>query len=284
MFRRIGDLFGAIFNIFFKHAESAVPVAERLAYDREQRAQQFKRQMSKATDIGQIANLYTQQLAVARSEVEAMRENARAHVQAAQNAKLRGDTATEQKELAAAADAAAELADAQADLAQLETEVKAALADKEEAYALIEQQARDLQRRARSDARLVQRVYMTDMREQALKLREEMLQLVPEDRDNLRGRIEGEVQQREARHQARRELVDRLADRTTSRVAAERAVSSARGRNVLAELQAEVGYTPTTAAAVGAGVATPQAETAPAQLGAGAETGENATTGAARGS
>src|SRR3712207_7757653 len=49
----------------------------------------------------------TQQLATARSEVEALRENARAHVQAAQFAKQRGDAATEQKELAAAADAAA---------------------------------------------------------------------------------------------------------------------------------------------------------------------------------
>lgn len=97
MLKRIGDLLGAIFGIFVNRAESAVPLAERLAYDRQQRAQQFKRQMQKATDIGQIANLYTQQLATMRSEVEALRENARAHVQAAQQAKLRGDTAAEEK-------------------------------------------------------------------------------------------------------------------------------------------------------------------------------------------
>lgn len=266
MFKRIADLLGTIFGGWLNRAEGSVPIGERLAYDRQQRAQAFKRQMEKATDIGQIANLYTQQLATARTEVEALRDNARAHVQAAQWAKQRGDATAEEKALAAAADAAAELAEAQSDLTALETQAKSAMADKDEAYALVEQQARELQRRARGDARLVQRVYMTDMREQSLRLREEMIQLVPEDRENLRGRVESDIEGREARYQARRELVERLGQRANARVAAERAMANSRGRNILAELQAEVGYTPTQDAAMAAGVATPIAVEAPAPL------------------
>ena len=63
-------------------------------------------------------------------------------------------------------------------------------------------QNEQLQRLARSDSRLVRQVQMTQMREQSLQLTEEMAQVVPEDRDNLREQVKrsGRDQDRSGEH------------------------------------------------------------------------------------
>jgi hypothetical protein len=91
---------------------------------------------------------------------------------------------------------------------------------------------------------------MTQMREQSLALTEEMAQVVPEDRDNLRDQIKQSADRRTARYESRKEIVEGLIERQQRSANASRAQISARGRNVLAELQAEVGYTPRSATPV----------------------------------
>jgi hypothetical protein len=247
VFQRIRNMFGAIFGIFITRAESAVPLEERLKYDRQRKAQGLKGQMDRAANIGALANEAVAELAEMRSEVSGLREEAKEHVRLAQIAAARGDADEEEKQMIMAGQRSDELAQAQVELAQLEKDVNDALANKEAAKQMVFDQADQLQRLARNDSRLVRQVQMTQMREQSLALTEEMAQVVPEDRDNLREQVRQATDRRTARYEARKELVDGLMERQQRSQRASRAQISAQGRNVLAELQAEVGYAPSAA-------------------------------------
>lgn len=249
MFQRIRNLFGSVFGIFFRRVEDAVPLEERLRYDREQKSKGLKKQMDRAADIGALANEAVAELAEMRSEVAALREEAKEHITLAQQAKQRGDADEEEHQMSLAAAKSDELSQAQAELAQLEKDVNDALSNKEAAKQMVFDQADQLQKLARSDSRLVRQVQMTQMREQSLALTEQMAQVVPEDRDNLREQVKQSTDRRSARYEARKELVEGLMERQQRSQRASRAQISAQGRNILAELQAEVGYTPTAAAA-----------------------------------
>ena len=247
MLQRLRNIFGSIFGIFVSRAEDAVPLEERLKYDRQRKAGTLKQQMDRATNIGALANEAVAELAEMRSEVSGLREEAKEHVRLAQVAAARGDNDTEEREMGLAAQRSDELAQAQAELARLESDVNDALANKNAAKQMVFDQADQLQQLARNDSRLVRQVQMTQMREQSLALTEEMAQVVPQDRDNLREQVKQSSDRRTARYESRKELVDGLVERQQRGQRAQRAQISAQGRNVLAELQAEVGYTPTAA-------------------------------------
>lgn len=247
MLQRLRNIFGSIFGIFVSRAEDAVPLEERLKYDRQRKAGTLKQQMDRATNIGALANEAVAELAEMRSEVSGLREEAKEHVRLAQEAAARGDADTEEREMGLAAQRSDELAQAQAELARLESDVNDALSNKEAAKQMVFDQADQLQQLARNDSRLVRQVQMTQMREQSLALTEEMAQVVPQDRDNLREQVKQSADRRTARYESRKELVDGLVERSQRSQRASRAQISAQGRNVLAELQAEVGYTPTAA-------------------------------------
>jgi len=259
--QRIRNIFGSIFGIFVSRAEDAVPLEERLKYDRQKKAGTLKQQMDRAANIGALANEAVVELAEMRSEVTALREEAKEHVRLAQIAAARGDTDGEEREMSLAAQRSDELAKAQAELAQLESDVNDALQNKEAAKQMVFDQADQLQHLARNDSRLVRQVQMTQMREQSLALTEEMAQVVPQDQDNLREQVRQSATRRTARYDARKELVEGMMERQQHGQRASRAQISSQGRNVLAELQAEVGYTPSAATPA---AAPPRATDAPA--------------------
>lgn len=280
MFQRLRNFFASLFGATMNKAEDAVPLEERLKYDRQRKAQTLKQQMDRAADVGALANEAVADLAELRSEVAALREDAKEHVRLAQVAAAKGDADEEARQMEIAATKAEDLAKAQAELAQLESDVADALANKEAAKQMVFAQAEQLQQLARNDARLVRQVQITQMREQSLALTEEMAQVVPEDRDNLREQVRQQAERRTARVDARRELVEGLMERQQRTKRATEARVSAQGRNLLAELQAEVGYTPTTVTSPDAVPATtttarPAAETAPPRQAAVGETSEN---------
>ncbi len=247
MFQRIRSFFGSIVGIFINRAESAVPLEERLKYDRQRKSQGLKGQMDRAANVGALANEAVAELAEMRGDVAGLREEAKEHVRLAQLAAARGDSDEEEKQLGMAGQRSDELAQAQTELAQLERDVNDALQNKEAAKQMVFDQADQLQRLARNDSRLVRQVQMTQMREQSLALTEEMAQVIPEDQDNLREQVRQATDRRSARYESRKELVDGLLERQQRATRGSRAQVSAQGRNVLAELQAEVGYTPTAA-------------------------------------
>ncbi len=248
MFKRIWHFFRMLTSMFFDFAEESVPLERRLAYDRQEKASKLRGMMDKATDVGQTAEMMVQSLAEARITAANIRSEVKAHVQAAKSAASRGDKVTEENENAAAAALADDMAEAENEIAELEQLVNETLRDKKDARDMVLGQARELERLARQDARLVARVRISEMRGQALELREAMLQLIPEDRDNFRQRAQQGAQKSQARVKARTELIDALWDQKRRGTLARSAVSSARGRNILAEIQEEVGYSTTSPA------------------------------------
>jgi hypothetical protein len=244
-FRKLGQWIGMLTGIFIEKTDDRFSVERRLAYDRQQRAEQLKAQRNVAVDVGAYAVELAQELGEAVVEVEDLRSQAKEHVARANAAKARGDARAEEEELARASKLAEELAEAEAHLAQLQAEKESALKDKEEAYGLIEEGIESLRAQAREDARLGRRAGMAELRERSLQMREKLAQMIPEDRDNMRQEIDQKLDKREARLEARRELTDRVLSRERdSRLKAAQQIS-AKGRANLSELFAEVGYTPT---------------------------------------
>jgi hypothetical protein len=245
LFRKLGQWLDMLVGIFVERTDDRFSVERRLQYDRQQRAEQLKRQRALAIDIGAYAAELTQDLGEAVVDVEDLRAQARDHVARANAAKARGESQKEEEELARASQLAEELAEAEAHLAQLNAEKDAALKDKEEAYTIIEDGIAQLRAQAREDARLARRTGMAELRERSLEMREKLAQMIPEDQDNTRGQIEEKLQKREAKLEARRELTDRLLTRERDQRTQARQQISAKGRENLSELFAEVGYTPT---------------------------------------
>jgi phage shock protein A len=259
LFRKLGQWLDMLVGVFVERTDDRFSVERRLQYDRQQRAEQLKRQRTLAVDVGAYAVELAQDLGEAVVEVEDLRSQARDHVARANAAKARGDARTEEEELARAAQLAEELAEAEAHLQQLNAEKDAALKDKEEAYAIIEDGIAQLRAQARQDSRLARRAGMAELRERSLEMREKLAQMIPEDRDDTREQIEQKLQKREAKLEARRELTDRLISRERDQRVRARQEISAKGRTNLSELFAEVGYTPTAVdAAAGAAAATAQ--------------------------
>lgn len=270
IFSRIADFFRMLFSGFVDSAEDSVPLERRLAYDRVKRAENLKKQMGAAEDVGAAAEMMVQQLAEARIMAANLRQEAKAHLGAASAAAGRGDAVTQRQEEARATALAEELASAEADVAALEQLVEEALSDKQEAIAMVIDQSKELEQLSRHDSRLVAKTRMTSMRRQQLELREQMMDLVPGDQTNVRARIQEKASQDEARYRARRDVVDAMWKQKRS-AATERALTtSAAGSAKLEELKREVGYAPAPPAAAPAPPAAAPAE-APARQAAEAE-------------
>jgi hypothetical protein len=263
LFKRIGDLFRMFFSFFVESAEESVPLERRLAYDRLKRAENLKGQMGAAEDVGAAAEMMVQQLAEARIVAANLRQEAKAHLEAASAAAQRNDTTTQQQEESRAMTLAEELAVAESEVIDLEQLVEEALHDKKGAIEMVLDQSKELESLARNDSRMVAKTRMTNMRRQQLELREQMMDLVPNDQSNLRSRMKDKVSQDEAKYRARRDVVDAMWNqKRRSRVDTSRA-STAAGAAKLAELKSELGYAPKSQAQVDASPA--PAMEAPAQ-------------------
>src|SRR5688500_7905544 len=266
-FRKLGQWIGMLTGIFIEKTDDRFSVERRLAYDRQQRAQQLKAQRNVAVDVGAYAVELAQELGEAVVEVEDLRSQAREHVARANAAKARGDARVEEEELARASKLAEELAEAEAHLAQLQSEKESALKDKEEAYNLIEEGIESLRAQAREDARLGRRAGMAELRERSLQMREKLAPMIPEDRDDMRQEIDQKLDKRAARLEARRELADRVLPRRRWPRARAATRRPAPGRATLRARFAEVGYTPpsTDASAPAASTAAQQGSAAQAE-------------------
>ena len=269
LFRKLGQWLSMLTGIFVERTDDRFSIERRLQYDRQRRAEDLKRQRLLAVDVGAYAVELAQDLGEAVVEVEDLRAQAKDHVARANAAKAKGDSSTEQQELARASQLAEELAEAEDHLAHLQREKEEALHDKEEAYQIITDGIDQLRAQAREDARLARRAGMAELRERSLEMREKLAQMIPEDRDNMREQIGAKLGKREARLEARRELTDRILARQQEQKVRQAQEISAKGRANLSELFAEVGYTPTAvetgAAAAGAAAQQQGAAAAAAQ-------------------
>lgn len=141
---------------------------------------------------------------------------------------------------------ALDLGEAEAEVAEMELMVEEALRDKEEAKSMLLRQARELEKLARKDSRLVARVRISEMKEQSLELKEAMLNLIPDDADNMRSRAIEMSKKKKARVDSRSEIVDALWQQKRRGEIARDMQTTARGAQILRAMQSEVGYAPAT--------------------------------------
>jgi len=248
IFKRIGDLIRMIFGGFVENAEDNVPLERRLAYDRLTRAENLKGQMGAAEDVGAAAEMMVQQLAEARIVAANLRQEAKAHLEAAAASANRGDTITQVQEEQRAMALAEELAQAEGEVGALEQLVEDALSDKRESITMVMDQSKELEKLARNDTRMVARARMTGMRKQQLELRERMMDLVPGDQSNMRSRMQEKVKKDEARYRARKDVVDAMWT-SKSDVRSSTRTTTAAGAAKLEELKREMGLSAPPAAA-----------------------------------
>ena len=248
IFDRIINLIKMFFAGFVDSAEDKVPIERRLAYDRVKRAENLKQQMGAAEDVGAAAEMMVQQLAETRIMAANVRQEAKRHIEAAEAAAARGDTATQQSEEARAISLSVELASAESEVAGLEHLVGEALSDKKEAIAMVIDQSKELEKLARNDTRLVARARMTGMRRQQLELRERMMDLVPGDQTNARARVEEQIGKDEVRFRARRDVVDAMWESKRGSQRDAMTQQTAAGAAKLEELKREMGLSAAPAA------------------------------------
>lgn len=244
IFKRIGRFFSMLASFFIEGLEDSVPLERRLAYDRQEKAGKFRKMMDAATDVGEAAVYMVEALAGARIVKANVRDETLGYLKAAKAAQARGDKASEEDALAAAAALADDLGEAEAEVAEMELMVEEGLRDKEDAKRMLLRQARELEKLARKDARLVARVRISEMKAQSLELREAMLNLVPEEADNMRARAIEMAKKQTARVTARSEIVKALWEQKERGEIARDMQTTARGAQILRKLQSEVDYAP----------------------------------------
>jgi hypothetical protein len=247
IWKRFRRFFSMLASFFIEGLEDSVPLERRLAYDRQEKAGKFRKMMDAATDVGEAAVYMVEALAGARIVKANVRDETLGYLQAAKAAQAKGDKAAEEDALAAAAALADDLGEAEAEVAELIAMVDEGLRDKEVAKQLLLRQARELEKLARKDARLVARVRISEMKEQTLELKEAMLNLVPEDANNMRTRAIEMSKRKKARVDARSEIVDALWQQKKRGEIARDMQTTARGAQILRGLQSEVGYAPASA-------------------------------------
>ena len=233
-------------SLLVEGLEDSVPLERRLAYDRQEKAAKFRKMMDAATDVGEAAEYMVQGLAESRIIKANLIEETRGYLQSAKAAQTRGDLASEEDALAAAAALADDLVEAEVEVMELEAIVEEALQDKQDAKHMLLRQARELEKLSRKDARLVARVRISEMKEESLKLKEAMLNLVPGDADNMRARAIEMSKKKKARVNARTEIVNALWQQKKRGQIARDMQTTARGADILRAMQAEVGYAPAT--------------------------------------
>lgn len=253
---RISDWVVIFISQFVDGIDNRIALERRLARDRQKKRFQQKKRMGKATDIGETAILAAQDLAVARIEANSIEEAIKEYVKNAKRAQRNAQAATdlsaktvyeeeEQRNITSATGLSEELDEAKRTLSEQEQMVREMFQDKEEAIKLVDEQAENLRHLGREDARLVQRMKMQDMREDALRMREELMQLVPgEEEDNVRARAQEQLRQRGARLQARTDLVQALWKSKTHGMAEEAKTRVSTGaQQILNKAMEEAGYT-----------------------------------------
>lgn len=247
IFRRIGRFIRMLLSLVFEGLEETIPLERRLAHDRQEKAEVLEGMLDKSEDAGAQARLLSGSLAEARIIVTNLNEEAEDHLQSAKAAVARGDMATEQSEHAAAAALADDLAEREAWVRELEAIVAEAFQDDVEVRQMVLDTSLQLERLADKDALLISQQKTAEVRMAMTKLREDVLELIPEARDDIRQTARRRVREMRARADSRKETVDALWEQKQRRRIDRRTQVSIRGSQILERLQTKVGYQPTKA-------------------------------------
>lgn len=186
-----------------EEAENAVPLERMLAAKRTVQARKIRVMADKATTVGEMTSELADNLAAEKLVLVTLTDKAKARRQEL-GSKEAAAADQEYKRLCG------EIAETRDNIAELEDMVKESVSDKQEAIEMINQQTDNLARVARKDNSLVRREKMLDLREEQQKMREDILQIFPDDESDVRERAVKRLDKRERRLASRKDVVDAM--------------------------------------------------------------------------
>lgn len=248
---RIADITHSLINMVIDTAEESIPVEERVQTAQDRDSDRFRQMAGNATKVGRQAEIITQQLAYAQSQISQYEDGIRFHVNKAKEAAASGDAEAEHQHTIDGQLMASDLADAKQDVAQLEAMAKVAVENKNDAYQMVLRQARDLARQAAKDNMTVLRARVAAGRRDMIELQEQLMPAFTGDRSTSRARIEKSVDNLTAETEARSQLFTALMgqQRRVEDVKDEQAAIA--GQAEFARIAGEQGYEPKALPAAG---------------------------------
>lgn len=195
--------FEVIRSLIVETTEDAVPLERLLAAKRTVQARKVRIMADKATTVGEMTSELADNLAAEKLVLATLLDKATKRRKAL-GTKEAADADKEYSRLCG------EVAETRENIAELESMVKESVSDKQEAIDMINEQTDNLARVARKDASLVRKDKMLDLREEQQKMREDILQVFPEDQSDVRERAVKRLDKRERKLNARKDVVNAM--------------------------------------------------------------------------
>lgn len=190
-------------DLIIETADDSMPLERGLAAHRHSQARKIKKMAGMATSVRDLAYEAADNLAKEKIVLAELLE-------AAKNRRKQFGTRAEaeaDKEYARLCD---EISESKTNIAEMEEEAAESFKDSDEAIRLINDQSDNLARVARADSRMIRREKMVSLREQQQVMREQILNVFPEDRSDYRQRQSDKLDKRERKLKARKDVVDAM--------------------------------------------------------------------------
>jgi hypothetical protein len=211
----------------FEVEDRYVPLERQLAANRHVKGKTVKEMAANATSVGAMANDMAQDLGEEKAVRATLLEKAKARRKQLASA----EAAATDPELIELAN---EIAESDAEIKEIEQMVKDSFRDKADAIRMVLDQSKIVEKLERKDASMVRRGEMITLRETQQAMKENMLQVFPEDTSDLRDRHEKSLSKRENRLAARVDVIDALWAEKSKRAPVEPTVDA---QSIMAEIE-----------------------------------------------
>jgi len=243
VFNRFFTAIGGIFRIFVRRVETAPNVRERIKNVQEREYERFRKMYELAAQSGQGPYWAVVRQKNAHSNVLALEQSMRLHMEEAKAAQAAGDLAKAQYEEDEARKVAPQLANARGELQAADQLVDEITRRSDELNQQVRSYQEEMERQWADDQMLESQVYANQAMLELTKVEEQILGITA-SKDEGRSGIRREAQELEAQVYSRTRLTDAMKQGRRAQEQAKLANMSAQGRLEFEKMQQELGYTP----------------------------------------
>src|SRR5215207_9702374 len=240
---RVFTALGGIFRIFVRRVETVPDMRDRIKNVQEREYERFKKMYELAAQSGQGPYWAVVRQKNAHSNVLALEQSMRLHLEEAKAAQTAGDLAKAQYEEDEARKVAPQLANARGELAAADQLVADITRRSDELNQQIRSYQEEMERQWSEDQMLESQMYANQAMLELTKVEEQILG-ISEFKDEGRTGIKREAQELEAEVYSRTRLTDAMKQGRRATQQAKLANMSAQGRLEFEKMQQELGYTP----------------------------------------
>jgi len=190
-------------SLVVEKIEDQIPLERLLAAHRKVQNQKLHQMADAGTDVRDMAYDLSDSLGETKAVLATLLDEAKKRRVAVGSAEA-AKTDKEYLRLCA------EVAESRENVEDLEEMVKEGFKDSQDAIDMINEQTDNFARVARQDASLVRRDKMVGLREAQQEMREQILQVFPEDTSNVRERAINKIEKRERRLKSRIEVINAM--------------------------------------------------------------------------